>query len=271
MIGSSILSKMHHWSLLPASLFIVLQQIFAQTAPAAQADAKTFAYEVVSIHPNKPTEGVITYGRVTKDGFVNTGATVHSLIMSAYGLITDDQLVGAPVWTNSDRFDIQAKMDADTAAAFDKLSRDERKRQNGQMLQALLADRFHLKVHRETKEIPVYALVVAKGGSKLKEVPANTYGGYSTGPGMLKGHGIEISQFVLSLSGPAGRLVVDKTGLTGKYDLDLKWTPADSQGSDDSGPSIFAALEEQLGLKLESTKAPEDIVSVEHVERPTEN
>ncbi len=213
--------------------------------------------------------------RSTDDGVIMSGMRARSLVMGAYGLITDDQLSGLPAWADRDQFDIQAKMDTDTAEAFKKLSKKEKDRQSDLMLQAVLAERFNLKIRRETKEIPVYALVIAKGGAKLKETPASTPMGYTMNSGsngqVLNGHGIEIESLVYGLSGNVGRLIVDKTGLTGKYDMDLKWSSEDSPGTGDSGPSIFTALQEQLGLKLESTKAPVETIAVEQIEKPSPN
>ena len=139
------------------------------------------------------------------------------------------------------------------------------------MLRALLADRFHLQVRHELKQLPVYEFVVAKGGAKLKESPASAPIGYSMSSGRINGHGIEIANLAHSLAGVAGRLIIDKTGLTGKYDIDLNWSGEDSSGTTDSGPSIFAALQEQLGLKLEPAKAAVDTIVVEHIEKPSEN
>jgi uncharacterized protein (TIGR03435 family) len=168
------------------------------------------------------------------------------------------------------------------------------------MLQALLAERLNLQVHRETKELPIYALVIAKNGPKFQEGKlGDTYpngfkglNGAPVGAGMMRmgagewtGQGIPIANLVGSLSRRLGRTVVDKTGLTGKYDFTLRWTPDDNPVSpkepggapdaaalpDSSGPSIFTALQEQLGLKLESQKGPVETIVIDHVERPSQN
>jgi uncharacterized protein (TIGR03435 family) len=242
-------------------------------APAPSGDAKTFAYEVVSIRISKPSN--TSSWNPTDDGFVMSGIDARSLVMSAYDLIADDQVAGLPAWTDSDRFDIQAKMETGASEALKKLPQKERDRQRGLMLQAVLEERFHLKIRRETREIPVYVLVLVKGGARLKETPASTPMGYTVNGGsdgqVLNGHGIEIKQLASSLSGTVGRLIVDKTGLSGKYDMDLKWSSEDNPGSADSSPSIFTALQEQLGLKLESTKAPVETIVVEHIDKPSDN
>ena len=173
------------------------------------------------------------------------------------------------------------------------------------MLQALLANRFKLAVHRETKDLPGYALVVAKNGPKLHDAkPGDTYPNGIKGPdgqpgqglmimgglgGPLTGQGINIENLVRVLSQQLGRTILDETGLTGKYDFTLKWTPDDRAGpisaanqgggsrsddapsSDSSGPSIFTAIQEQLGLKLESRKVPVEMLVIDHVEAPSEN
>jgi len=170
------------------------------------------------------------------------------------------------------------------------------------MLQDLLAERFGLKAHRETREMPVYALVIAKGGSKLAEAkedaPPLIAGANEPGPGgapplpfrapmMRMGRGELIGQelstadIARQLSGMTGRAVIDKTGLTGKYDIRLKWTPDEPPSAigtegprpetPDSAPSLFTALQEQLGLKLEPQKGPVEQIVIDHVDKLTEN
>jgi uncharacterized protein (TIGR03435 family) len=214
---------------------------------------------------------------------------LKAIISNAYG-IRQDLISGAPGWTESTQYDIEAKEGESVAAALQKLSNEQRADQIRLMLQALLADRFHLKVNHVVKELPVYELVIAKGGFKLKEAdPNNAYAGGIKGPdgvsgvlltgaGRLTAQAIQMSMLVTNLSYQVDRTVVDKTGLTGKYDFTLKWTP--DQGlstlppgaeSDSSGPSIFTAIQEQLGLKLESTKGLVQTLVIDHVERPSEN
>jgi uncharacterized protein (TIGR03435 family) len=167
-------------------------------------------------------------------------------------------------------------------AAMKKLPDAEQSHQHQLMMQSLLADRFQLRVHHATKMLPVYDLVVAKGGLKLKETAEDENSGWSKGRGSYSGHRISTDDLVFILSNEVGRIIVDKTGLAGKYDIALKWTPdemAASAGQQanasppaaDAPPSIFTALEEQLGLKLESAKGPVDTIVVDHVEKPSEN
>ncbi len=130
------------------------------------------------------------------------------------------------------------------------------------MLRTLLADRFKLASHSETKELPLYSLVVGKNGPRIQEVK-DGIGSMSAGKGRLSGR-MPIVDFARYLSPILGRAVVDRTGLTGAFDIKLEWTP----GDDASGPSIFTAVQEQLGLKLESAKGPVEILLIDHAEKP---
>jgi uncharacterized protein (TIGR03435 family) len=249
----------------------------AQQAPqnvdskASQSNSgPSAAYDVVSIKPHK-ADNVGSWWRTTPSGF-SANVPVRSLIMSAFHLVMFDQLSGLPPWAENENFDVEAKLDPDNADAFQKLPKEDKNRQYDLMLQSLLADRFKLAVRREQKQLPVYNLVVAKGGSKMKEAPASEKGsGYSVGMGRLAGKAASIQSLAFSLSNQVGRLIIDKTGLAGKYDMNLTWAWNDQPGSADAGPSIFTALQDQLGLKLEPAKAPVDVVGVDHLERPSEN
>jgi len=189
---------------------------------------------------------------------------------------------------------------------LEKLPPEQRILQVRLRVQSLLADRFKLLVRDETKEIPVYALVIAKNGPKLREAkPGDTYPNGIKGPdgrshpgmwwvegGKLTGQALPMASLVMILSQSCqlelGRTVLDQTGLKGKYDIALKWTPdqssagmfmgtagvkpgAESAPPDSSGPSLFTAIQEQLGLKLESTKGPTEAIVIDHIERPTAN
>ncbi|MGH9598314.1 MAG: TIGR03435 family protein [Terracidiphilus sp.] len=238
----------------------------APQSPPAQPPT----YEVVSVKPHKAVDDGMWW-RMTPDGFSTSGVTLDNLMMNAYGLITPDQISGLTGWADADKFDIQAKMDEETTAALQKLSPKERFHQQQLMMRAMLADRFELKVHHETKELPIYELVIARSGLKMKESPANEKGRGMFGPNKITAQATPIESLAFSLSNNVGRIVVDKTGLTGKYDFTLKWTPDDQQESADSGPSIFAALEEQLGLKLVPAKGPVDTIVVDRIEKPSPN
>jgi uncharacterized protein (TIGR03435 family) len=198
---------------------------------------------------------------------------------SAYG-IPQPRILGGPKWLDSERFDIQAKMESGGAQRLDALSRDQRSAETRAMFQQLLADRFKLAVHWETRELPVYALVVAKGGPLLHE-SKNGLGesGTSAGTGQLSAKGLTLTELAEALtqelSSELGRVVIDKTGIQGRYDLALNWTPQsgmnDSASQPDAGPSIFTAFKEQVGLKLESARGPVKVLVIDHVEMPTEN
>ena len=249
--------------------------------------AKFREFEVSSVKPSKATAN---FSRLmfTPDGVKIENASLLMIIRAAYGLFNslDDKFLGIPGWAKTERFDIEAKVSPADVEEYKKLSMDQRQL----MMQTLLADRFKLQAHRETKEQPVYLLVVAKSGSRLTEAKADE----SDGPRRLmnrsrdhiEGMGIEMSQLASSLTQIAGRTVLDKTGLTGKYDLKLHWTPdevgtplkaADSAqptnepASTSSGPSIFTAVQEQLGLKLEASRGPVECLVIDHVEQPSEN
>ncbi len=288
-----------------APIVFGLQNATRDPAPpvANNTAASTLAYDVASIKPNK-SGGNMVRMMVRPDGLSAMGATLQMLIQNAYE-IQDFQVVGAPKWVSSDRYDIEAKMDSSEVERFQTLGPDQRVLESKRMLQALLANRFKLAVHREPKELPGYALVIAKNGPKLHDAkPGDTYPNGIKGPdgqpgqglmimgglgGPLTGQGINIENLVRVLSQQLGRTILDETGLTGKYDFTLKWTPDDRAGpisaanqgggsrSDDapppdsSGPSIFTAIQEQLGLKLESRKVPVEMLVIDHVEAPSEN
>ena len=257
-------------------------------------------YEVASIKPDK--SGDMRFKVMnTPDGF-SADSTLQMLIRLAYG-VEDNQISGAPNWVNSDRYDIEAKMDGATADEVRKLSGEQNQSTREHMLQALLVDRFKLTLHRETRELPLYSLVVAKNGSKLQESKPGEPDkrGFKTpdghpvaqghfvrmGMGQLDGHSIGTEDIARLLAQQLGRKVVDNTGLTANYDFTLKWTPDEGQGpafrgpegspgtgstsAPETGPSIFTAVQEQLGLKLESQKGPVEILVIDHVEKPSEN
>jgi uncharacterized protein (TIGR03435 family) len=251
-------------------------------------------FEVASVKPDKASEGSTLL--LTADGLTAKRVTVKFLIKQAYG-VEDDQISGAPGWLDSETYDVEAKVSSADLAALDKLDEKQRLR----MIQPVLAERFQLKLHRAPKEIPVYALVIAKNGPKLHQAkPGDTYpdgikgpGGKPGGrPGMmmwsrgrLTAQGIPIASLLPPMTQQLERTVVDKTGLKGTYDITLLWTPEDDraampngaeggrQGSsaDSSGASIFTAIQEQLGLKLESQKGQVEGLVIDHVGRPSEN
>ena len=272
----------------------LLLAAFLAVAPAAAAQHAlaadpSLAYDVVSIKVNK-TGGGSTSINSSLEHFAGTNVTLKDLIRYAYDLRSDDQIAGLAGPANSARFDMEAKVDADTLAALKKLEREPRTAQQRALMRAMLADRFQLKVHRETREGPVYGLVVAKGGFKLTAVdPVKPEAGappdpkYSPGSmntsvsnrdGKMTAQAVPLSNLAESLARQVSRMVVDKTGLTGKYDFTLAWTDdQNSEAKDDtaSAPSLFTALQEQLGLKLEAMRGPVETIVVDRAEMPSEN
>jgi uncharacterized protein (TIGR03435 family) len=258
------------------AFFIAVSLVFVSPVNAQRATdsgtdlvARKLTYDVVSIRPSN-LEGMSINS--SGDRFVARGTTIWGLLFNAYNLRPNDDVPGLPGWAKSERFDVEAGMDPDTYAELQRMPVQERSEMRAVMLRALLADRFELKRHYESRERPTYALVIAKSGSRLKEWPSDkTPGGVSWGRGLIEGRGASMEKFAFCLSDTLGRAVVDKTGLTGKYGIDLKWTPDDLQDTPDAGASIFTAIQEQLGLKLESTRGTVQTFVVDHVERPSEN
>jgi uncharacterized protein (TIGR03435 family) len=263
---------------------------YAQTTtPIPESGQETLASEVKKPEFDVATVKKSTYqngSRImnTLDGFSCDNIPLKSLITGAYP-INGDLIFGGPAWADTMGFDVNAKILGVDKETLKKMPWKERQA----MMRALLADRFKLKVHIETKVLPIYELVVMNGGMKLKALPpvdkdaeeAKTpdqkrrVGATQTGFGTYKGQGVTIGSLAVNLQFIVHRTVTDKTGLTGIYDIDLKWTPEDEDEAKDSGtdagPSIFTALQEQLGLKLQPSKGPVDTLVIDHAELPTEN
>jgi uncharacterized protein (TIGR03435 family) len=187
-----------------------------------------------------------------------------------------------PDWIENAKYVIHGQPPDSIRAAMQTMTPDERRKEVELMDRSLLADRFHLKTHFETREMPTYQLVIANGGSKLKESPESVKMRAAVGTSMIKGTAITMHNFVGMLTGEAdigGREIVDKTALSGAYDLSLKWAPMGVQGVGNGtgagetadSPSLFTAMEEQLGLKLMPVKGPVQVLVIEHIERPSEN
>jgi bla regulator protein BlaR1 len=253
------------------------------------------SFEVASIKPSAPDERRMFLQLQPGGGLRVTNMTFKQILAFAYD-VRDFQISGGPGWITSDRYNIQAHPEHasdDQAAAGDirNMTDEQRKTLDQQVrerMRTLLADRFQLAMHRETKESPVYALVVAKGGSKLKENTDASGGRQGLGMrrGQLTGTAAPLPMLATVLSNMVGRPVIDKTGLTGKYDFELQWTPDPGQTlvpgalspgpdapppPDPNGPTLFTAVQEQLGLRLESQKGPVDLIVIDGVEKPSEN
>jgi uncharacterized protein (TIGR03435 family) len=243
-------------------------------------------FDVVSVKMHNPENGDSRM-QLLPEGVRLSNLPLQDLIVQAYGLVLSDQIAGLPNWANSQRFDIEAKVASADVAAFKKLTLDQVR----SMGRPILTDRFKFASHEEKKVLPLYALVVAKGGSKLQlstmssdDPNARTgvgemrHASNSNGVSMneLTARGVTMERLasVLSQQG-LGRVVLDNTGLTDRYDFKLTWAPdsvaADPNPTDTSGPSIFTAVSEQLGLKLESQKGPVPVLVVDHIEAPSPN
>ena len=237
----------------------------------AALQAQTFdAASVKRSTPNTPNGS--TFEFLPGGGLRVRNSPLRGLIESAYD-VRDFQIAGGPAWLNTDRYDVLARSQAGEQAN----SRAEDMKTTRLKLQALLADRFHLVVHRETRELQEYALVVEKSGSRLVAVPADTQpaarAGVQSACGRMTGTQAPISGLVLYLSRELKRPVLDHTGLPGRYNFELSWTPelAPCADATDNAPSIFTALLEQLGLRLDSIKGPVDTVVVDRAGRPSED
>jgi uncharacterized protein (TIGR03435 family) len=257
------------------------------SAPTNPANPAAFSYDVVSIKPFKMGPDSPMMFNSTADGLLYRGTDLMSLLMNAFPTQRPDQLSGLPDWANpsamsDERWTFEAKMDENTAVAFKKLPLDRQREIRRSMMLQVLVDRFNLKYHKETRELPVYNLVIAKNGPKFKETPEGKQDNMMMGWGEISGDGIEFdSGLLMNLSNDSRRFVIDKTGLTGKYSFSLKWDPfaennlpasfTDQYPQFKGRPGIRDALEEQLGLKLEPAKGPVDVFVIDHIEKPSEN
>ena len=247
-----------------ALLLISLGTGWAQ-APGPAAPA----YDVVVIRLNKEGGGrQQTWGQDTTFRAQNVPLTV--LLSAAYG-IRPGLISGLPAWAAGARFDLDAKMVDPDMAAVRLLTREQREA----MLAAVLEDRFQLKLHREMRMLPVYEIKVGKDGVKFK--PATRIGpdGIGVHDGDMTATNVSLKEFADAIAQEVDRSVLDKTGLSGRYDLHVRFTPESvlSRGgvATDTAPSIFTALPEQLGLKLEAGKGPVETLVVDRAEMPGEN
>ena len=270
----------------------------------AQTPTDRLKFEVASVRENKNDDGKVMFGIQPGGRFNAINVPLWTLILQAFG-VQRTQLVGVPDWSETARYDIVAKAETEI--------------QGGPpgsppgplnfMLQDLLEDRFKLRTHRETREMPVYALRLARSDGKLGEglkpsaidcaamrgrgrggrmgpppgpppLGERPQCGMRVAPNQVLAGGVALTQLTQMLSQFTQRIVVDRTGLSGNFDIDLSFTPermpqgppppgAPPLNIDPNGPSLFTALQEQLGLKLESDKAPVEVLVIDHVERPT--
>src|SRR6267143_175419 len=275
------------------AVFGMLSQGAAQTKPS---------FEVATVKPSASVDNRIAIMGQPGGRFVATNATLKMLMGVAYR-VRDFQISGGPNWVGTDRWNIEARAEEGSIPPQTGLPDPTVPNPLMLMVQSLIEDRCQLKMHRETKELPVYELVAAKGGSKMKlsedqgpmrpperasPPPALPQRG---GPmprgsmrmlrGDLEANGVPLFNFIQALSQQLGRTVIDKTELKGFYDIRLQWTPELGQGPlipggpeppppppDNSGPSIFTAIQEHLGLRLESARGPVEVLMIDSVQKP---
>jgi uncharacterized protein (TIGR03435 family) len=300
-------SRTSPWVIVAAVALVASGLTLTAVAQAPSAGEASASFEVASVRPNSSGDMKMSAQTLPGGRYTAINIPLRLLIINSYGL-QPQQLIGAPDWISSERFDIVAKADGDLGPPF---SRDAPSRLQ-LMIRALLAERFKLKVHREPRQVDVYALVTARTDGKLgpemkpstidcEALAANRRGGgpppEPTKPGerpqcgarVLPGEllvgGQPLLELVTLLSGTVGRSVIDRTGLKGPFDILLRWTPdivRQQAGAtptstvringvefDPNGPSIFTALQEQLGLKLESERGTVEALVIDHIERPT--
>ena len=249
----------------------------AQSPAAPSQPAAKPAFEVASIKPSNSADDRVSF-RITPGGRVAiTNGSAKMLIMMSYNL-KPHQLEGGPNWLDSEKYDITAKAEGPDNPDQLKV-----------MMQSLLADRFKLTFHRETREMPVYALVPGKNGPKLHAAEVSDGKGrrFRIGRGQIELLGADMAGLADALSNVVGRTVLDRTSISGNYDFKLEWTPDESENPilkgppngregaapapDAAGPSVFTAIQEQLGLKLEAQKGPVEVMVIDHIERASEN
>lgn len=278
------------------ALSLCLTAVVAFAALAQERDA---AFEVASVKANKSGDGNGNLRGLGSDRVVATNMPVRPMITFAYQ-VAGYQLIGGPGWLATDRYDINAKLETPPTRVIPFVPGSTTPNPMQLALRSLLEDRFKLKMHHETRELDIYALVMAKPGGGpgpgLKPTtqdcaaavaaaqrpgappfgaPGSPFCGISGSPGRIRFGGLPASSFATALAGPAGRMIVDRTGMTGSWDFELTFAPEnrgpDAPPPDPNAPSFFTAIQEQLGLKLESTKGPVDVLVIDSVEKPAED
>jgi uncharacterized protein (TIGR03435 family) len=249
---------------------VLIVPALGQTPVPQDNPAVNPRFQVATIKPSTPEESRTT--QIRGNRFATTDTSIVDLIKYAYGL-HDEEIAGGPKWLATQKFDLMCDPETATRPSSDQFKK---------MVQDLLADRFHMATHRETRELSVFAIVPAKAGPKLHTTTSPPDGppvvGYA--PGQLAVGNATMADFAKFLQRfVTDRPVLDETGIAGKYDLTLRWTPDDSQpgasrqAEDNSGslPGFFTAIQEQLGLKLQEEKHPAEVLVIDHIEMPSEN
>ncbi len=244
------------------SAFVVLAG--AASLLIAQAPLKQF--EVVSVKPQDPAtsqNGGMRMAGGGKGEWKAINLPLTQLVMNAFH-VNSNQIIANDAWMNNVGWDVIGKYPSGSAP-----------QDVPEMLQAMLADRFRLKAHRETRTLPIYTLSVAKNGLRLK-APADpsAAGGMSAGPRRIKYSSGSMAELSGQLGSYLGKQVIDQTGLTGPYEIDLHFAPVEQDvnpNSNETAPSIFTALQEQAGLRLEATKGPVEVLVIDHADKPSAN
>jgi len=240
----------------------------AQSTPPARPQ-----FDVASVKPNKRSDGLLSLDVQTGGRFIATNIPLKQFIRAAYTLQLY-QIVGEPGWVDDERFDIIATSEQELRVPTPWMP-GSKYALFQMMMQSLLADRFKMVSHNETRESPVYALVVDKpergpsAGVKNAAVPCAPDCGMHIGRGSLRARRVPMPTLAEFLSQVTGRLVSDATGLTGNFDLDLQWNADIQQQASTDAPSIFTALQEQLGLRLDSRRGPVPVLVIDSIEHPT--
>ena len=292
-VEDSMTSIISRWMCAVALVGLLAPGIWGQGITAVSgSDAKAAevllpgaTYDVATIKPTDPNSRGGGMGTLSNAVFYSKGQSLKNSVCNTYDVM-DFQCLGGPAWFESDRYDIEAKPDSSTTEQLLKLGWKQRGPVQQRMQQALFADRLKLKVHYETRQMTIFALVVAKGGLKMHEAKAGdayanglkggdgkAFGGgsYMVGNGKMTAQGLSMDALAAQLAGTTSHIVQNKTGLTGVYDFTLQYDDSNPPPPDSTAPSIYTALEEQLGLKLESSKGPVQVLVIDYVERPSAN
>lgn len=234
----------------------------AMQAQPSQPPTAPCPFEVASVKINQTGSDSRSFTTSPGGLFIAKNIPIRLLISRAYG-VAGSQISGGPGWIDSEKYDIDAR-----ASTTSEMTTDEVR----PCLQSLLTERLKFKFHRETRQESVLSLVVAKGGPKFKEDPKagspSISASSSGGKASIVGKNVTIDRLAEYLSTRAGHPVLNNTGLSGKYDFSIEWAMDETA---DSGPSIFTAIEDQLGLKLNPTKGPVEVIAIDSVEHPTQN
>ncbi len=275
------------------SIVLALLVSLASVCGAQEPAASFPGFIVATIKPSDPNRADerSSIGFSPEGSFDARSMSLKQLVefVQDFGYVDVDQrIVGGPNWLGAAKFDIHAKCDEAAARAFTTMPAPQLIREEQDMIQALLADRFKLRTHHESRRLKVYALLQANSGLKMKpsaKAGEEELGGTDGPPGDWKADGVTMEQLASDLSSLpeiGGRIVTDKTGLEGRFDFTLKWAPDPTMGampprpgselqSGSSAPSLLTALSEQLGLKLEMTQEPVDVIVIDSAELPTPN